>query len=148
MRPSGLRETRMIREPAFLRDLAQRYTAAWCSRDAACVAAFFAQNGSLSVNGALAAGRGEIAEVAQGFMSAFPDMELQMDDVRIESDCAPYHWTFIGTNTGPGGTGRRVRFSGFEKWKIREDGLIAESQGQFDSAEYQRQLEHGMEESR
>jgi hypothetical protein len=41
-----------------------------------------------------------------------------------------------------------VRFSGFEEWKIGEDGLIAESQGQFDNAEYQRQLEHGVEESR
>src|SRR5580693_3684090 len=105
MRPSGLRETRMIREPAFLRDLAQRYTAAWCSRDAACVAAFFAQNGSLSVNGAPNVGRRAITEVAQGFMSAFPDMVLRMDDLCIEGDRAVYHWTFIGTNTGRGGTG-------------------------------------------
>jgi hypothetical protein len=29
-----------------------------------------------------------------------------------------------------------------------EDGLIAESQGHFDSAAYQRQLEHGVEHSR
>jgi uncharacterized protein (TIGR02246 family) len=146
--PSGFRETRMILEPAFLRDLAQRYTAAWCSRDAASVAGFFASTGSLSVNGAPNVGRRAITVVAQGFMSAFPDMELRMDDILIEGERAVYHWTFIGTNTGPGGTGRRVRFSGFEKWKIGEDGLIVESQGEFDSAEYQRQLEHGVEESR
>ncbi len=135
-------------EVAQLRDFAKRYTAAWCSREAASVGAFFAWNGSLSVNGALAAGRSAITEVAQGFMTAFPDMELLMGDVRIEGDRAVYHWTFIGTNTGPGGTRNRVRFSGFEKWKIGEDGLIAESQGHFDSAEYQRQLEHGVEKSR
>ncbi len=135
-------------EAAWLRDFARRYTGAWCSREAASVAAFFAPNGSLSVNGVLAAGRGAITEVAQGFMTAFPDMELLMDDVRIEGDRAVYYWTFIGTNTGPGGTGKRVRFSGFEKWKIGEDGLIAESQGQFDSADYQRQLERGVQESR
>lgn len=135
-------------EPAQLRDFARRYTAAWCSREAARVAAFFAPNGSLSVNGALAAGRGAITEVAQGFMAAFPDMELLMDDVRIEGDRAVYHWTFIGTNNGPGGRGHRVRFSGFEEWKIGEDGLIAESRGHFDNADYQRQLEHGVEESR
>jgi len=135
-------------EAACLRDFAKRYAAAWCSRDATSVAAFFAPNGSLSVNGALAAGRGAITEVAQGFMTAFPDMELLMDDVGIEGDRATYHWTFIGTNTGPGGTRNRVRFSGFEEWKIGEDGLIAESQGQFDSANYQRQLEGGVEESR
>jgi predicted ester cyclase len=93
-------------------------------------------------------GRGAIAEVAQGFMTAFPDMELQMDDVRIEGDRAVYHWTFIGTNSGPGGSGKRVRFSGYEEWKIGEDGLIAESQGHFDNANYQRQLERGVEESR
>ena len=135
-------------EPSHLRDFARRYTVAWCSRNAASVAAFFAPGGSLSVNGALAAGRGAIAEVAQGFMSAFPDMELLMDDVRIKGDHAVYHWTFIGTNTGPGGTGKRVRFSGYEEWKIGEDGLIAESQGHFDNADYQRQLERGVEESR
>jgi hypothetical protein len=66
--------------------------------------------------------------VAQGFMTAFPDMKLFMDDIFIRGDRAEYHWTFIGTNTGPGGTGHRVRFSGFEEWKFGEDGLIAESQ--------------------
>jgi len=135
-------------EAAWLRDFAKRYTAAWCSRDAASVAAFFAPNGSLSVNGDLAAGRGAIAGVAQGFMTAFPDLELLMDDVRMEDDRAVYRWTFIGTNTGPGGTGKRVRFSGFEEWKIGEDGLIAESQGHFDNADYLRQLDRGVEESR
>jgi len=137
----------MMPEIDKLRDFARSYTAAWCSREAANVAAFFARNGSLSVNGVPATGRGAIAEVAQGFMTAFPDMELLMDDVRIEGGRAVYHWTFIGINTGPGGTGKRVRFSGFEKWKIGEDGLIAESQGQFDSADYQRQLKRGGENS-
>jgi uncharacterized protein (TIGR02246 family) len=138
----------MMPEVAQLREFAKRYTAAWCSREAASVAVFFAPNGTLTVNGALAAGRGTITEVAQGFMTAFPDMELLMDDVRREGDRATYLWTFIGTNKGPGGTGHGVRFSGFEKWKIGEDGLIAESQGQFDHADYQRQLERGVEESR
>ena len=37
--------------------------------------------------------------------------------------------------------------SGFEVWEIAVDGLIAESQGSFDEASYQRQLQHGFEES-
>jgi uncharacterized protein (TIGR02246 family) len=135
-------------EPSQLLDFAKRYTAAWCSRDAASVAACFAPTGSLSVNGAPAVGRTAIAEVAQGFMTAFPDLDLSMDNILIEDGRAVYHWTFAGTNTGPGGTGRRVRFSGFEVWRIGEDGLIAESQGHFDGAAYQRQLERGVEESR
>jgi uncharacterized protein (TIGR02246 family) len=135
-------------EPAQLRDFARRYTAAWCSGNAASVAAFFAPNGSLSVNGASAVGRQAITKVAQGFMTDFPDLELLMDKLHIQGDRVEYHWTFIGTNTGPGGTGHRVRFSGFEVWRFGADGLIAESQGQFDIADYQRQLERGVEKSR
>jgi predicted ester cyclase len=55
-----------------------------------------------------------------------------------------FHWTLTGTNTGPGGTGKRVRFSGYEVWQIGADGLISESKGHFDTAEYERQLEHGV----
>ena len=136
-------------EPAKLRDFAARYTAAWCSQDPTSVAAFYSHDGSLSVNGgAPAVGRNAIAEVARGFMTAFPDLLLLMDDLVIRGDRAEYHWTFIGTNSGRGGTGHRVRFSGFEVWKIGDDGLVAESQGHFDIADYQRQLERGVEESR
>lgn len=133
-------------EASRLRDLARHYTAAWCSQDASKVAAFYSPSGSLRVNNAdPAVGRVAICAVAQGFMTAFPDLEVLMDDLRIQGDRVEYHWTLIGANTGPGGTGRRVRISGFEVWKIGEDGLIAESQGHFDSAAYQRQLEHGVE---
>jgi predicted ester cyclase len=139
----------MITERAKLLDFAARYTAAWCSQDPASVAAFYSPDGSLSVNGdAPAVGRNAVAEVAREFMTAFPDLLLLMDDLVVQGNSAEYHWTFIGTNTGPGGTGHRVRFSGFEAWKIGDDGLIAESQGHFDQADYQRQLERGAEGSR
>lgn len=136
------------RAPASLRDFALRYTAAWCNRDAARMAAFFSANGSLSINGgAPAAGRRAIADAAQAYMTAFPDLHLQMDDVVMQGEQAVYHWTFSGTNTGPGGTGRRVCFSGYEVWRFGDDGLIAKSQGHYDSADYQRQLEQHTEES-
>ena len=70
-----------------------------------------------------------------------------MDDVLIQGDRVIYHWTLTGTNTGPDGTGKRVRISGLEVWEIGVDGLIAESQGHFDNTSYQRQLKHGFEES-
>ena len=35
--------------------------------------------------------------------------------------------------------------SGFELWKIDNDGLIAQSEGHFDSGEYERQLKHGVD---
>jgi len=138
----------MMPEPAQLRDFAKRYTAAWCSRHSASVAAFYSPDGSLTINdGPPAAGRSAITEVAQSFMTSFPDMELLMDDILVQGDRAVYHWTLIGTNTGPGGTGHRVRFSGFEVWKIGDDELIDESKGDFDRGAYQRQLERGVEQS-
>jgi hypothetical protein len=77
-------------------------------------------------------------------MTAFPDMELTMDELEFQPDRAIYHWTFAGTNSGPGGTGNSVRFSGYEEWTIGSDGLVALSMGHFDSNEYQYQLEHGV----
>lgn len=128
-----------------LLDFATRYTAAWCSQNATSVAAFYSVDGSLSVNdGSSATGRPAITEVAQSFMTAFPDMQVKLDDVRVQGDRPEYHWTLIGTNTGPGGTGHRVRISGFESWEFGDDGLILSSLGQFDESEYRRQLEQGV----
>ena len=106
------------------------------------MAACYAANGSLRVNDAEpAVGREAITRVAQGFMSAFPDLKVLMDDLTVDGDRAVYRWTLVGTNTGPGGTGRTVRISGFEEWRIDADGFIAESLGHFDSDDYQRQLD-------
>jgi SnoaL-like polyketide cyclase len=127
-----------------LREFARRYTEAWCSQDPARVAAHYAPGASLTINdGAPSVGRAEITEAARSFMVAFPDLQVLMDDLRLEGDAAEYHWTLVGTNTGPGGTGNSVRISGFEEWTIGDDGLIAGSLGHFDQAEYDRQLEHG-----
>jgi predicted ester cyclase len=74
-------------------------------------------------------------------MTALPDLCVVMDDLVLQGDQAEYYWTLTGTHTGPGGTGRRVRVSGLEKWRLGANGLIASSQGHFDAAEYRRQLE-------
>jgi hypothetical protein len=63
-----------------------------------------------------------------------------MDRVDVEGERAIYYWTLMGTNAGPGGTGRTVRISGREEWRMGDDGLIAQSRGHFDEAEYARQL--------
>ena len=116
---------------------AKRYAKAWCSHNPESVAAFFAENASLTVNG-----RPPTAalEIAHGFMRDFPDMIVTFDKLEPRADRTAFHWTLIGTNTGPGGTGNRVRISGYELWKIDNAGLIAESSGHFDAAEYERQL--------
>ena len=131
-----------------LADFAKRYTAAWCSQDAASVAAFYSEYGSLTVNeGVPAIGQEAITDVAQSFMTTFPDLEVRMDQLDVSADHIKFIWILTGTNDGPGGTGNKVHISGFEEWIIDEDGLIAESRGHFDNEEYRRQLEHGVEES-
>jgi len=128
-----------------LRDFARRYTAAWCSRNPAMVAAFFSYGGSLTVNeGVPAVGRDAITHVALSFMSAFPDLQMTMEDLQLGGGAIEYHWILTGTNAGPEGTGHRVRIRGSEKWRLGEDGLISSSQGNFDATEYRRQLERGM----
>jgi uncharacterized protein (TIGR02246 family) len=124
-----------------LTTFAKRYADAWCSQNPEKVAAFFAERGSISINnGPPAVGRAAIAKEAQAFMTTFPDMVVTFDKLEARGDRTAFHWTLTGTNTGPGGTGKRVRISGYELWQIGDDGLIAQSEGHFDRAEYERQL--------
>lgn len=128
-----------------LHDFAIRYTAAWCALDADAVAAFFAEDGSIAVNGGEpAVGRAAIAELVQGFYDAFPDTVVIMDQERGAGDTAVYLWTYEGTNTGAGGTGQAVRFNGWESWTFSADDLVARSIGNFDAEEYERQLAQGV----
>lgn len=124
-----------------LRDFATRYAAAWSSQNAASVAAFFGPGAALKINDTPPAiGRAAITSAAQGFMTAFPDMVVASDEPTIDGDHAIFRWTLTGTNTGPGGTGNKVRISGYEEWTFGPDGLVADSKGHFDEADYQRQL--------
>ena len=130
-----------------LHSFAVSYTAAWNSGDPGAVARHYREDGSLAINGGPAnVGREALTAVADGFMTAFPDMVLTFDRLTFEDGRIQYHWTFRGTNTGPGGSGHRVDFSGHESWLIADDGLIADSLGTFDTEEYQRQLEFGLAE--
>lgn len=127
--------------PAQLHDFATRYTAAWCSQRAADVASFFAEDGPLTINdGTPAVGRVAITASAQRFMTAFPDLVVRMDSLVGTAPHVVYHWTLTGTNTGPGGTGKSVRISGYEEWTIGADGLVVRSLGHFDADDYQRQV--------
>ncbi len=124
------------------RDLATRYTAAWCSHDAASVASYYSEHGSLTINdGSPAVGRAAIAAAAQGFMTAFPDLVVEFDGLELQGNRVLYRWTLTGANTGPGGTGNRVRISGHEEWRIGSDGRIAESRGHYDAHDYDRQVQ-------
>ena len=123
-----------MNDTAQLQDFATRYAAAWCSQDPEKVAAFYAEGASISVNGGPPT---PALEVAREFMRDFPDMTVTFDKVKPRGDRIAFHWKLTGTHTG---TGEQVHISGYELWKINDAGLIAESNGHFDAAEYERQL--------
>jgi len=121
------------------------YAQAWCSQKPEFVSLFFSEDGSLTVNdGKATVGRNEIAKVAESFMTAFPDIIVSMDSLVTTSKGTEFHWTFTGTNTGRNGTGKKVRISGVEIWQF-ENGLIKESKGSFDTEEYNKQVEFGID---
>jgi nuclear transport factor 2 (NTF2) superfamily protein len=129
----------MAHDRKQIEQLARNYTEAWCSRDPARVAGLYVPGGMIAINGGDAAG---IAAVAEAFIAAFPDIEVFMDDLVLREDgIVEYRWTFTGTSVE---TGKSVRVPGFEEWTIASDGLIAESRGHYDQAEYDRQLKHGI----
>jgi hypothetical protein len=130
----------MTHDEARIREFARSYTDAWCSHDPTKVADHFVPGGMIAINGGDPT---EVTEVARAFIDAFPDIQVFMDDVVLNDETVEYHWTFTGTNTGPGGTGKAVRITGFEEWTIGDDGLVVESRGNYDEDEYARQLEHG-----
>ncbi|HUI61454.1 MAG TPA: nuclear transport factor 2 family protein [Steroidobacteraceae bacterium] len=121
---------------------AGRYAEAWSRHAAAEVAAFYAESGSLAINdGQPARGRRAIEAAAQSFMTAYPDLIVTFDRLEPRGSRVLFHWTFTGTNTGPNGTGARVRISGYEDWNLGPDGLIADSLGHYDAADWDLQVQ-------
>ncbi len=128
-------------DQARLTELGTIYAAAWSSQDPDRLAGFYAEDGVLQVNaGDPSVGRAAVRATAEGFMTAFPDMVVRMDSMIPTPTGAVFHWTWTGTNTGPGGTGHAVHLTGYEEWTLGPDGLIHRSLGHFDESEYQRQV--------
>ncbi|RKZ11338.1 hypothetical protein DRQ32_06175 [bacterium] len=144
---------------ARLREFATRYATAWSTQDPQRFAAFYTEDGRLQINdGDSSIGREAIAATAGVFMAAFPDMIVDLVSVAFDGDgdvdgdgdgdgdgdvdgnTATFHWHWTGTNNGPGGTGLQVDMTGYEVWTFGPDGLIKESKGHLDQAEYDRQM--------
>lgn len=124
-----------------LEKFAARYAEAWSSQDPEWLASFYAENGTLRINGGEpSVGREAVTETARSFMSAFPDMVVRLVELRDVQGTVEFHWHWTGTNTGPGGNGNAVDLRGYEQWTLDDDGLILVSNGYFDDAEYQRQM--------
>ena len=110
------------------------------------MAACYEETASLTINGGKpSTGRVELAATAASYMEAFPDLGVSVDQVLVAGDSAFWAWTLTGTNTGPGGSGHRVRVSGIEVMTIGNSGLVTNSIGYYDGATYERQIAHGIE---
>ena len=128
-------------EKAVVNQFAVRYAAAWCSQNPASVAAFFAEDGSLTINdGTPSVGRAAITEAAESFMTAYPDMVVEVARLDPFGTSIDFTGTSPGRTPVSGGTGRKVRISGYEEWTLGADGLVAKSLGHYDAADWNRQL--------
>lgn len=125
-----------------LRDFGARYAKAWSSHSPEAVASFFEPDGRIAINnGAPSVGRAAIAEMAKGFYAAFPDLIVQMDDMRYAGENAIFFWTLEGHHSE---TRNFVKVGGWEEWALSANGLVAVSRGHYDAVEYERQIAEGI----
>jgi steroid delta-isomerase-like uncharacterized protein len=79
----------------------------------------------------------------KGFVTAFPDSMIRIEDCIAEGDSVVSRWSLTGTHRaefqGIPATGRTVQFNGIEFNRVR-DGMFVEHVSQFDLAGLMRQL--------
>ena len=121
-----------------LQNFGRQYAEAWSSQNPQTLASFYADDGWLLVNdGKPAVGKTAIAEIAQGYMQAFPDMKVTMDSLVTSDKGTAFHWTLTGTYAK---NGNKVHISGMELWQLDKSGHIVQSEGSFDQVEYDNQI--------
>ena len=122
--------------------MAVDYAAAWTSRNPDAIAAFFAEDGVITINGGEPIeGRAAVSDMATAFYEAFPDLVVSLDHLRIAGGHAMFGWMLAGTHSE---TGNTVRVPGWAEWDLNADLKIACSRGWFDAAEYDRQIAEGI----
>jgi len=128
-----------------LREFANDYAISWAGEDPMEVASRFAPTGSLAINAAAPlVGREAIAARAKQVMTDYPDVAMKMEELSLFDGNITFYWTMTGRNTGPGGTGKAVKFSGYEEWTLAPDGLLATVNRYYDEDDYQHQLAVGV----
>ncbi|WP_170359016.1 nuclear transport factor 2 family protein [Ruegeria arenilitoris] len=122
-----------------LNNLARDYAIAWSSGDADAVAEFFTSDGQITINrGDPIVGRAAIADMARGFHTDFPDLEVRCDMLRWAGPHAIFVWTLEGHHAR---TGNAVITRGWEEWELDAEYKIRSSLGWFDADDHQRQID-------
>lgn len=110
-----------------IRKIVMAHVKAWNSGSPEAVAATYAENAIFVINrGEPMIGRSDIAAMAKGFMSDFPDMVLRCVNTLSADDHAIYIWTFEGHHKE---TNQHVKFSGWEEWELDKDLKVTSSLG-------------------
>ena len=82
-------------------------------------------------------------QMMSGFLAAFPDLHLTVDDQMVAGDKVATRWSAEGTNSGPFGTvpptGRRVRVNGLILDRVA-DGKVVGRWEQWDQMGMMQQL--------
>jgi len=120
------------------------YIDAWNSGDLTSLGNYFTENFERYSPGGTsdATGVDEMREVMTGFQTSYPDASVALDEAYFYGNRSTIHWTFSGTNTGPGEeppTGNYVEISGLSSL-IYEDGKISEEQLVYDNLDFMEQL--------
>ena len=88
-------------------------------------------------------GVGPWKELMTGFLRAFPDLHITMEDQLVEGDRVAFRWHATGTHTGPLGaappTGKRVELDGLVLDRLA-DGKVRERWEQWDQSLMLQQL--------
>jgi predicted ester cyclase len=98
----------------------------------------------LTEDGQPAQGLGPFKRFRQGILSAFPDLEVRVEDVLVDGTKTAVRLSLAGTHTGDGigvpATGRRFVASAIVllRW---QDGKVIEAWNEFDAAGMMRQLQ-------
>ena len=93
-------------------------------------------------------GKKATEEDINGFLTAFPDAQLQPTSMVVSGDTVAAEWKFTGTQTGPlaGPMGmmppsnKKVSMTGAEFTQHNAQGLIVSERGYFDVASFMMQL--------
>jgi len=128
----------VTRDAETIRQMAEDHCRAWSAGDANATADLFAQDATLSVNGAAPhRGRGEIADAARALMKDFPGVQVRVDETRHSGRRAVMIWTLTGRHAE---TGNTVVLPGWHEWDLDDDMKVRRCLGYYDAEDLQRQI--------
>ena len=127
---------------AELKPLVDTYLAAWNTGNTDLLDGIVPDNFSRTAPGQNVKNRTELEAAVKGLRAAYPDMKVIADDVHYAKDRAFIHWTYTGTNTGPGDappTNKPVKSRGYTSLYFK-NGRIFFEDVYFDALDWNTQL--------